>query len=132
MSSEGSVRRPDFWTASLRRNSSMAGGLLTHTFDGNFVTAVAAGQEPRDPADRRNTDTGQAMNFPIGQLTLQVFDHAPPVRHGLNLGWRTQIAQEGAAFLGRLQGREGRVQIALCERFLPGGDVSVAFHGVPM
>src|SRR5882757_6574246 len=110
MSREGSVRRPDFWTASLRRNSSMARCPFSQSFRGYFVAAVATGQKPGHAADSGYADPGQAMDFPIGKLALQVFDHAPPVRHGLNLGGRAQIAQESAAFLGRLQRCKGRVK----------------------
>jgi len=99
---------------------------------GYFVTAVATLQEPRYATDRRHTDTGEAVNLAIGKLTLQVFDDAPPVRHGLNLGRGAQVAQESTAFLGLLQGCEGGVQVALGERFLAGSDVAVAFDGVPM
>src|SRR3954451_23627693 len=132
MSREGSVRRPDFWTASLRRNSSMSGCPFAHSFGRYFVAAVATLKESRHAADRRHTDTGQPMNFPVRKLALQVFDHAPAVRHGLDLRWRTQVAQERAAFLGRVQRSQRCVQIALGERLLAGGDVTVAFHGVPM
>jgi hypothetical protein len=110
----------------------MSGSLLTHTPDRNCVTAVAAGQEPRNPPDCRDADTGQAMDLPVGQPTLQELYDAPPIRHCLNLGWCTKIAQKRAAFLGRLQGGQGRVQIAFSEGFLPGGHVSMVFHGVPM
>jgi hypothetical protein len=70
--------------------------------------------------------------LPIWQLPLQELDDTPTVCHGLDFGGCAQIAQERAAFLGGLQGSQGRVQIALSERFLPGSDVAMAFHGVPM
>src|SRR5947199_6094957 len=103
MSSEGSVRRPDFWTASFRRNSSMVGFPFAHAFRGYFVTAVATLEKARHAPDSRHTDTGETMNFPIRKLALQVLDDAPPVRHRLDLGGRAQVAQESAAFLGLLQ-----------------------------
>src|SRR5690242_18511895 len=119
MSREGSVRRPDFWTASFKRSSSMAGSLLVclvalpasrvarwalartrHALHGNRVAAIAGREETRYPADGRNTHTGQPMDLPIREPALQKFDHAPAIRHRLDLRWRTQIAEKCAAFIG--------------------------------
>jgi hypothetical protein len=110
----------------------MAGCPFARSFGRYLVAAVATLKESRYAADRRHTDTGQPMYFPVRKLALQVFDYAPAVRHGLDFGWRAQVAQECAAFLGRLQRSQRCVQIALSERFLAGSDVTVAFHGVPM
>jgi hypothetical protein len=72
------------------------------------------------------------MNLPIGQPTLQKFNHAPSVRHRLDLGWGTQIAKKCPAFIRGLQRSQGCVQVTLGKGFLPGADVTMAFHGVPM
>jgi len=110
----------------------MAGCPFAHSFGRYFVAAVATLKESRYAADRRHTDTGQPMYFPVRELALQMFDNTPTIRHGLNLGRSAQVAQERAAFLGRVQRSQRCVQIALSEGFLAGGDVTVAFHGVPM
>src|ERR1700738_367332 len=99
MSSEGSVSRPDFWTASFNRNSSMTGCLLSHTPNRYRIAAIATGKEPCHPSDRSDTDTGDPVNLPIGHPALQELNYAPPVRHRLDLGRGTQIAQKGPAFV---------------------------------
>jgi hypothetical protein len=106
--------------------------LLTHTPNRYRISAIAVSQEARYPPDRRYTDTGQPMDLPIGQPALQKLNHAPSVRHRLDLGWGTQIAQKCPAFIRGLQRSQGCVQITLGKSFLPGADVTMAFHAVPM
>jgi hypothetical protein len=72
------------------------------------------------------------VNLSIGQPALQKLNYAPPVRHSLDLRRGTQIAKKGAALLSGLQRSQGCVQISLGECFLPGADVTMAFHGVLM
>src|ERR1041384_670748 len=83
-SSDGSVRRPDFWTASFRRVSSMAGpfrsaGFFTIAFavpfdawGDNLVAAVTGHDEARNAPDGRDTHTGQPVDLAVGQAFLQV------------------------------------------------------------
>src|ERR1041384_4634525 len=109
--SDGSVRRPDFCTASFRRVSSMAGAFgspgffaiaFAVTFDwlgGDLVAPVTRHDEARDAPDSRNTDTGQPVDFAIGQALLQELHHRPPIRHGLDLGGCAQVPEERLAFL---------------------------------
>src|SRR4051794_10406829 len=97
-SSDGSVRRPDFWTASFRRESSMAGDLgsagdfviaLGSTFDSlgcKLIAAVAGHDEARDAPDGRDADTGEPVNLAIGQAFLQELHHRPAICHCLDLG----------------------------------------------
>jgi hypothetical protein len=110
----------------------MARCLFAYTPNRYGVSTIAASQEARHPSDRRDTDTGQPVNLPIGQPALQKLNYAPPVRHGLDLGWGTQIAKKRPAFIRGLQSSQGCVQITLGKCFLPGADVTMAFHGVPM
>src|SRR5579872_5307470 len=130
MSSDGSVSRPDFWTASFKRVSSMTRGLLADPFCGYFIATVAAGEKARHAANCRDTDTGQSVYLAIRQPTLQELDDAPAISHRLNFRRRAQIAEESAAFLSALQGRDGRVEIAFCQSFLPGRDIAVALQSV--
>src|SRR5262245_48998430 len=140
-SSDGSVRRPDFWTASFRRVSSMAADLgsagffaiaFAVTFDSlgcELVAAVTRHDEARDAPDGRDTDTGEPMDLSVGQALLQELHHRPAIGHGLDLGGRAQVLEERLAFLGRAQRRDRGEQLLFRLDFLAGRDVAVELHG---
>src|SRR6186713_3087920 len=90
-SSDGSVRRPDFCTASFRRVSSMAGdfgfaggfaisfGISVDALGRELITAIACRHEPGNAPDGGDTDTGEAVNLPIGEAFAHVLHHGPAV-----------------------------------------------------
>src|SRR6185295_811671 len=141
---DGSVSRPDFCTASLRRVSSMTGSLgalraVAVAAGGRFdsirderVAAIARGNEARDPAYGGDAHAGELVNLAIGHSASHVLDDGPAIGHGLQLGRRAEVAEERAAFLRRAQRRHGGEQAALGLNFLARTHVSVEFHNVPM
>src|SRR6185295_3959586 len=128
-SSELSVRRPDFCTATLRRWCLSMGTALEATHGGR-IAAVSRVDVSGDAPDGRDTYSGEAMNLAIGHVTLQVLHHCPAIRHGLQLRGRAQVAKEFAAFLHRTQRQDRPIQGALGQLLLAGGDGSVLFHGM--
>src|SRR4051812_45872114 len=129
-SSELSVSRPDFCTASLRRWSLSLGfimdsGVALLPVGGEGISPVAVGQVTRHAADGGDADTGDAMYLAVGQAFLQPLHHRPSVGHGLQLGRCTEIAEEGAAFIHALECQHGSEQVALRECLLACGDVAV-------
>src|ERR1700722_14501353 len=128
-STEGSVRRPDFCTASLMRVSlSMLRPVDTLRRQG--VAAIALGQVARHAADGGDADAGLAMNLAIGQAAPQALDHGPAVRHRLQFGRGTQVAQEGAAFLPAAPRDQDYDQVALALGLLARGMLSMGFNSL--
>src|ERR1043165_6201424 len=90
-SSELSVSRPDFCTASLRRWSLSFGdmgipevaagatqwisGVALLPVHGQRIAAVAVGQVTGHAADGGDADAGDAVDFAVGQALLQPLDH---------------------------------------------------------
>ena len=64
-----------------------------------LVTAKTVGQAAGDAPDRGNTDTGEVVDLPVGEVLLQVFDNLPSIDERLKFGWRAQILEEIAAFI---------------------------------
>src|SRR5687767_5354263 len=100
-SSELSVSRPDFCSATLRREvlsmTALCGSLLFEAGSGKRVTAVAIGQVTSDAPDRRDTDTRLPVNLAIGDTLLQEGNDSPAISECLQLGGRAQVAKESAA-----------------------------------
>src|SRR5690242_4841801 len=142
MSSEGSVNRPDFCTANLRRSSSMACDLraadfrevlqLVESLYRNGVASIAVAEKTGHSPDGGDAHAGEPMNLPIGCAAAQPLHHGPSIRHGLKLSRGAQVAEERPAFLGSPEGCDGCTEIALRQGLLAGRDIAMDFHGVPM
>jgi hypothetical protein len=96
---------------------------------GSEVAAVAAGEKARHAAYGRDAHAGELMDLAVRQRALERTDHGPPIRHRLKFRRRAQVAEEGADFLGGLEGGKSDAQASLREGFLAGGDGAVGFHG---
>ena len=91
---------------------------------------MTLGEVTRNPADGGHADAREPVDLAVGKALLQPLDHGPAIGDGLQLGRRAQVAEEGTAFVDRLEGQHGGKQAALRERFLAGGYVAVLFHGL--
>src|ERR1700689_5360348 len=81
-STDGSVRRPDFCTASLMRVSlSMLRAVDALRRQG--ISTIALGQVARHASDGGDADAGLTMNLAIRQSAPQTLDHRPAVGHRL-------------------------------------------------
>src|SRR5882672_2573235 len=126
-SRELSVRRPDFCTATFKRwRLSMSAALQARHRGG--VATVAGVEISRHTPEGGDAHAGEAMDFTIGRVALQILDHRPAIGHGLQLRRRAQVAEELAAFLHRAQRQDCGIQGALGELFLALADIAVQFH----
>src|SRR5262245_40010799 len=136
-SSELSVSRPDFCSATLRREDlsimAIAGSgrsLLFQARGGECIAAVATGEIARDPADRRDADAGLLVDLAIGHALLEQGDDGPAIRKRLQFRGGAQVAKERAALLHALQGQDGAEQRPFRQDFLARGEGPMLFHGV--
>ena len=94
----------------------------------DLVAAIAIDEKTRDPTDRRDTHTGNAMDFAVGQTFLQPLDHGPTICECLQFCRRAQVAKERAALIDGFQCENRREEAALGECFLASCDSAVLFH----
>jgi hypothetical protein len=59
-----------------------------------LITAVTRNEKASDAAYGRDRNTGEIVNFAIGQAILQILDHRPPIYERLELRRSAQIPEE--------------------------------------
>src|SRR5262252_5574208 len=82
----------------------------------DLVAAVAAGEETRDAADRRDRHAGELVNLAIGQAVLEVLHDGPPVDERLDLHGRAEVREELLALGFRAQAQDRAVKTLLGAR----------------
>src|SRR5580658_3166807 len=133
-SSEASVRRPLFCPATLSRTGpeslmrAASSCVRLQPIGHRAIAAVARLQVARDAADGGHTHAGLLVDIAIGEAALEVLDHGPAVRHGLQFGGRAKVPEKAAAFLDALQCENRVEKRALVLLFLPQGHRAIGFH----
>ena len=112
--------------------SSVVGAGLASSFYGCAIAAEAIGQETGDSTDRGDTDAGQVVDLPVGQVLLEVFHDLPAIDQGLQLGGRAEILEEISTLGGRLEADYGVKQGIFSTLLLSLGFVTIGFHVASM
>mgnify|MGYP001547517999 CR=1 FL=1 len=98
------------------------------TFDRGLVAAETVGEETGNAPDGRYTDPCEIVNFPVGQALLQVLDDLPAIHEGLELRRGTQILEETATFVDRLEAAHRRTERVFSTCLLAGCFVAIGLH----
>ena len=100
------------------------------TFDRGLVAAETVGEETGNAPDGRYTDPGEIMNFSVGQALLQVLDHLPAIHERLEFGRGTQILEETATLVDRLEATDRIAERVFGACLLASCIVAVGLHNV--
>ena len=112
------------------RRAGFARGMRTSAGESGLVAAEAVVEKARNAANRCYADAGQIVDLAIRHVFFEQGDDLPAIDQGLQFRWRAQVFEEAANLVDVAQRADCLEQCIFCPFAVPGGVVSIGFHGV--